>query len=250
MEQLFLIVSLFFLTALVYSIAGFGGGSTYIAILILFAFPYSAVPKVALICNLIVVTGGFTLFLREGHFSARKVIPFIVTSIPAAYWGGTLPIGKRLFSLLLGISLLVAAIRMFLSEEAFVVKREVSWKKSWAVGLPVGALLGALSGLVGIGGGIFLSPVLYLLGWANAKEAAAAASFFILVNSVAGLFGQFSKEGLMPDAAFLVPLGIAVLLGGQIGSRLGSQRLPKLFLQRVTALLILFVSGKLLWGLV
>lgn len=248
METLAIIVPLFFLTALVYSMAGFGGGSTYIALLVLFSFPYASIPKIALLCNLIVVTGGFFLFYREGHFSPRKVLPFVVSSIPAAYWGGRFPIGKTIFSLLLGLALLIAAVRMLLSDESFIVRREVSWRRAWAIGIPAGALLGAFSGLVGIGGGIFLSPFIYFLGWGDAKGAASAASFFILVNSLAGLAGQFSKTGWsLPDIHLLIPLGLAVLIGGQIGSRLGSKKIPKLALQRITAGLILWVSVRLLW---
>jgi len=250
-EHLLYILPLFFLAALVYSMAGFGGGSTYIAILVLFSFPYASIPKISLLCNLVVVTGGFFVFYREGHFSPRKVLPFVVGSIPAAYWGGRFPIGKTFFSLLLGLSLLVAAIRMLLSDESFIVRREVSWQHAWVVGVPAGGLLGALSGLVGIGGGIFLSPFIYFLGWGDAKEAAAAASFFILVNSLAGLGGQFSKTGWnLPDIHLLIPLGIAVLIGGQIGSRLGSKKIQKLALQRITAGLILWVAVRLLWEVV
>ncbi len=244
------LVPLFFLTALVYSMAGFGGGSTYIAILVLLSHPYESIPKVALLCNLIVAGGGFAVFFREGHFSSKTVIPFIVTSIPAAYLGGSVPIGKNLFSILLSLSLLVAAFRMFLSDEAFVPKRKVSWKTAWMVGLPSGLLLGGLAGLVGIGGGIFLSPLLYLLGWADAKRAAAASSFFILANSIAGLVGQFSKGFAVPDTNFLILLGMAVLLGGQVGSRLGAGRISRLVLQRITAVLILSVVLRLLWQIV
>lgn len=250
MYPLYYIAPLFFLAALVYSMAGFGGGSTYIAILVLFSFPYASIPKISLLCNLVVVTGGFFVFYRQGHFSPRKVLPFVIGSVPAAFWGGQFPIDKTFFSLLLGLSLLVAALRMLLSDESFIVRREVSWRRAWMIGVPVGLLLGALSGLVGIGGGIFLSPLIYLFGWGDAKEAAAAASFFILVNSLAGLTGQFSKTGWsFPDLHLLIPLGLAVLIGGQIGSRLGSKKIPKLALQRITAGLILWVSARLLWGL-
>jgi uncharacterized membrane protein YfcA len=247
MDHLVYILPLFFLTAVVYSMAGFAGGSTYLAILVLFSLPYESIPKIALFCNLIVATGGFYFFLKEGHFSPKKVLPFLVTSLPAAFIGGAIPIGKTLFSILLGISLLAAAVRLLVSDAAFNRLKEVSWKRAWRVGLPSGLLLGLLSGLVGIGGGIFLSPLLLFLGWADAKQAAAAAACFILFNSAAGLFGQFLKNDFFPDLVLLLPLGMAVLLGGQIGSRLGSRRIPKLALQRVTALLILAVSIRLLW---
>ena len=249
MESLVYLIPLFFLTALLYSTVGFGGGSTYLALLVLFSVPYTEMPKVALACNIVVVAGGCYFFIRAGYFSLRKVLPFIVTSIPAAYLAGSVTIGKAVFMWLLFISLAVAGLRMLLSEHSFKVRKEVTWSQAWLVGLPIGALLGALSGLVGIGGGIFLAPVLLLLGWAHAKEVAAAASFFILVNSAAGLLGQFSKGAWLVELGFLIPLLVAVFLGGQIGSRLGSGAFSKVALQRLTAVLILFVSGRLLWGL-
>lgn len=249
MEILSYLLPLFFLTALVYAMAGFAGGSTYLAILALFAFPHEAMPKVALLCNLVVAGGGFWVFWRAGYFSPKQVLPFVLTSIPMAYLGGRIPIGKTLFLWLLALSLLAAGLRMLLSERSFVVRREPSWARAWALGLPIGAALGLLSGLVGIGGGIFLAPVLYFLGWSQSREAAAAAAFFILVNSVSGLFGQFAKSGAGLEWGLALPLMAAVLLGGQIGSRLGAGKISKLTLQRVTAALILSVSGRLLWGL-
>jgi len=248
MDHPILLPSLFFLTALIYSMAGFAGGSTYLALLALFSFPYESIPKVALLCNLIVSTGGTWLFFRAGHLSFRRILPFVVTSIPMAYLGGATPIGKTLFTWLLGLSLMVAALRMLLADKVFESREILSWKTAWVVGIPVGALLGFLSGLVGIGGGIYLAPVLLLMGWANSKQAAASASFFILVNSLSGLAGQLTKGGFTLAAESFLPLLIAVFLGGQIGSRLGSQRLPKVILQRLAAGLILFVSGRLLWG--
>ncbi|MCE9625743.1 MAG: TSUP family transporter, partial [Deltaproteobacteria bacterium] len=170
MEQLPQLLPLFFLAALVYATAGFGGGSTYLALLALFAFPYGEMPKLALLCNLVVVSGGCWVFYRNGHFSPKKVLPFVVTSIPAAYLGGRIPIGKELFLWLLALSLLAAGVRMLISERAFVERGDLSWKRAWALGLPIGAGLGLLSGLVGIGGGIFLAPVLYFLGWTNSRE--------------------------------------------------------------------------------
>lgn len=246
MENIYYLTPLFFLTALTYSMAGLGGGSTYLALLVLFAFPHTVVPKMALLCNLTVVVGGCWFFARAGYFSLKRLLPFVVTSIPMAYWGGTIPIGKDVFAILLGGSLLVAALRMLLSDQAFEARLSLSWRHAWLVGIPLGAVLGFLSGLVGIGGGIYLSPVLLLLGWANSKQAAASASFFILLNSVAGLLGQGTKGGAAWDSALVWPLLIAVFLGGQLGSRIGSQHISRLVLQRVSALLILLVSIKLL----
>ncbi len=244
------LIPLFFLTALVYSMAGFGGGSTYLALLALFSCPYESMPKVVLLCNLVVVTGGSWFFIRAGYLPLRKILPFFLASIPMAYLGGSIPIGKTPFFWLLAISLLGAALRMFISEKVFESSQVLSMKKVWGIGLPVGAFLGLISGLVGIGGGIFLSPLLLLMGWTNAKESAAAASLFILVNSFAGLVGQFSKVGPsiggVLNFSFILPLMLAVFVGGQIGSRLGSNKISKLVLQRITGGLILFVALQIL----
>ena len=236
----------FFLVALVYSLMGFGGGSSYLAFLVLAGLPYQSVPPLALICNLIVAGSSLWHFYRGGYLKFKRVLPFIIFSIPSAYWGGKLLIAKELFSLLLGFSLLVVALRMFLPDRLFERSREVSSHRAWIMGLPIGGILGFLSGLAGIGGGIFLSPLLLLMRWVNVKEAAAAASLFIVVNSFAGLLGQFHKGAI--DFQFLFPLGLAVFLGGQIGSRLGAYRLPQFGLQRLLAGLILYVSVKLILG--
>src|SRR3990167_9415536 len=150
---------IFFMAALFYSMVGFGGGSSYLAILVLAGLPYQQIPPLALICNLIVTTGGFWNFYRAGHFRLGKVLPFVVLSIPMAYWGGTFLIGKRFFSLLLGISLMAVAARMVLAGKEFQATKEISPRQAWILGLPIGALLGFLSGFIGIGGGIFLSPL-------------------------------------------------------------------------------------------
>lgn len=249
MENIIYIVPLFFLTALVYASVGFGGGSTYLALLVLFSFPYLSVPKVALLCNLIVVTSGVYHHTRAGNLSIGRILPFVVTSIPFAYWGGTIPIEQRVFLLLLGFSLAVAGLRLLFGENRAAIRKEVSRGVAWSIGLPLGALLGFLSGLVGIGGGIFLGPILYLLGWGDGRQIAASTSLFIFANSLFGLWGQFQKDPFTVGSGVILPLGIAVLLGGQIGSRWSVGRIPPVVLQRMTALLVLFVSGRILWGL-
>lgn len=239
---------LFFLTAIAYSIAGFGGGSTYLALLVLFDEPLNIVRTVALLCNVAVVTFGTYHFARSGHLRLHKVLPFVVTSIPMAFVGGTIQLDETMFKLLLGGSLAVAAMRMLWLGKAIEPRTDLSVRTSWMVGLPLGALLGFLAGLVGIGGGIYLAPVLLFIGWTDAKQTAACASFFILVNSIAGLAGQ-AVNGIEWDSRFILPLLIAVLIGGQIGSRIGAGTLPKVAMQRVTGVLILAVSARLLWGL-
>ncbi|MBI2337246.1 MAG: sulfite exporter TauE/SafE family protein [Deltaproteobacteria bacterium] len=245
--EIILLAALFLMTAMVYSMAGLGGGSTYLALLVLFAFPFQLVPKVALVCNLLVVTGGFYHFYRAGHFSFKQVLPFVLTSIPMAFWGGSFVIGKTLFSILLGFSLFVAGCRLLWAGRSFTIQREIGLGHVLMVGLPTGALLGWLSGLVGIGGGIFLSPILLFLGWADSKRAAAAASFFILVNSLAGLMGQMVKDGSGFDLPIIGVLGLAVIAGGQLGSRMGAYAISKLTLQKISALLIMGISFRFLW---
>ena len=244
-ETMFWLPVSFFFVALVYSMVGFAGGSSYLALLILAGLPYHEVPPIALFCNLIVSASAFWHFKRAGYFDFKKILPFIVLSIPMAFLGGRTAIGKELFCSLLGISLLIAGLRLLMPDKRYEETHTVSDRSMWLIGAPIGAALGFLSGLVGIGGGIFLSPLLLLMRWANSKQAAASASFFILVNSLSGLLGQAQKGAIVTHESFLF-LGAAVLIGGQLGSRLGSYRLPRLGLQRITALLILYVSINLI----
>lgn len=235
----------FFLVAVVYASAGFGGGSAYLAVLALAGFSHHVIPQTALVCNLVVSAGGVWHFHRGGHLDFRRVWPFVVTSIPAAFLGGTIVVGRRIFVVLLAVSLLCAGARLFIQSPGEHT-RTLSVGRAWAIGPLVGALLGFLAGVVGIGGGIFLAPVLLLAGWATSKQAAAAASLFILVNSAAGMGGQLAK-GWQLNATIL-PLCLAVLIGGQVGSRTGSVHLASRSVRRVLASLIIVVSLRLLWG--
>lgn len=243
----YILIPLFFLTALLYSSAGLGGGSTYLALLVLFGFSYTSIPLFALSCNILVVSGGFWHFYRAGHFRLKNVLPFLMSSIPFAYLGGRLVIGQKIFSLLLALSLICAALHLFFKDQEKTLQT-VSWKQVYILGLPLGALIGFLSGLIGIGGGIFLSPLLLLLRWANSKQAAAAASLFILVNSISGLLGQFSKGASFEPLSLLLPLLMAVFLGSQIGARWGAFQISKFTLQKISAGILLFSSLRILWG--
>ncbi|MFH1018835.1 MAG: sulfite exporter TauE/SafE family protein, partial [Pseudomonadota bacterium] len=187
------LIPLFFLTALVYSSVGFAGGSTYLALLLLFQFPYTAIPKVALVCNLIVGAGALYHYIRGRHLSFGRVIPFVAASVPCAYLGGSLPIGKELFMALAAVSLAAAGLRLLFIEKITEPVTPAGPFTVWSVGLGAGAVFGFLGGLVGIGGGIFLAPLLYLLKWGTPRQIAAMASFFIFANSLSGLAGQFHK---------------------------------------------------------
>ena len=270
MDHLIYIIPLFFLTALVYSSVGFGGGSTYLALLVLVSVPYGSRPKVALVCNLVVVTGGLYHYIRNRQLSLKSALPFAVTSVPMAYLGGKMPVDKTLFLILLGISLLCAGLRLLFVKrfDGSMVRsfdgfdpnyRTIALSHYRTIPLPIGALLGFLAGVTGIGGGIFLAPILYFLRWGNARQIAAMASFFIFVNSAAGLMGQFSKDwtidvGASANISWRTPLpGILILIlavfaGGQIGTRLSFGKLSPVYLQRITAVLILSVTAKIFWG--
>ena len=241
---------LFFVTAVLYASVGFGGGSTYNALLVLADTDYRLLPSIALACNLIVVTGGVWQYHRSGDLNLKFALPFIALSIPMAWFGGTVPIGRETFVMFLGLSLLAAGIAMWFQAPESKASPPGSPLVNWFVGLPVGAATGFLAGMVGIGGGIFLAPCLHLLRLADPKRIAATASFFIMVNSIAGLVGQTMKQGTTAHLAQLtdyVWLGVAVLIGGQVGSRLSTRVLSKRIVKRLTAVLVLYVAGRLLY---
>lgn len=235
----------FFVTALLYAIAGFGGGSTYTALLVLAGTDYRAVPILSLACNILVVSVGTWRFARAGHLDWRRVWPLFVTSVPAAWLGGRLVVEKDLFVGLLAGSLLVAGLTMLWQP---YWKRDITPEPGPRWIEPVaGGGLGFLAGVVGIGGGIFLAPLLYLLRWDAPRRIAATCAAFILVNSISGLAGQASK-GLGAAAAVIGEHGLlfpAVLVGGILGASLGSRRIEPQWVRIVTALLILYVAVRL-----
>ena len=235
----------FFFTALLYAIAGFGGGSTYTALLVLANTDYRAVPILSLACNVMVVSVGTWRFARAGHFDWRRAWPLFVTSVPAAWIGGSLHIPKQYFIGLLAASLLVAGLTMLWQP---MWQREIEPEPGLRWIEPVaGGTLGLLAGIVGIGGGIFLAPLLYLLRWDAPKRIAATCAAFILVNSIAGLGGQASKGmaaagAVLSDHALLFP---AVVVGGMIGAGLGAKQLAPAWVRIATAVLILYVAARL-----
>lgn len=235
----------FFIIAFAYAMVGFGGGSSYLALLILAGLPYQNVPALALACNLIVTGGAFKNFYKAGHFQIKKILPFVILSIPLSYLGATIPINKKFFSILLGLSLLAVAIRMTISQNSFQGSKTIHSKTAWIIGLPLGGFLGFVSGLLGIGGGIFLSPILLLMKWVNMKEASACASLFIFLNSAAGLAGHLQRSSI--SVHFLMPLGIAVFIGGQLGSRFSAYQIPHPKLTRIMVTLVLCASLKLIF---
>ena len=245
-----LLALLFLVTAALYASVGLGGGSTYNALLVLADTDYRILPSVALVCNLIVVTGGVWQYRRSGDLSLAFALPFVALSIPMAWFGGSVPIERDTFVMLLGLSLLAAGLAMWFQPTESKAAPPGSPLVNWFVGLPVGGVIGFLAGMVGIGGGIFLAPCLHLLRLAPAKRIAATSSFFIMVNSIAGLIGQTRKHGTMAHLEQLTDyiwLAVAVLVGGQVGSRLSTQALSGRFVKRLTAALVIYVAGRLLY---
>ncbi len=242
----------FFLTALLYASVGFGGGSTYNALLALADVDYRLLPAVALTCNILVVIGGTWRFHKAGLLPWKRALPLVVISAPFAWAGGLTPIKETLFLSLLAGSLFVAGAALLLQKDR-VHGEAVPDRKATIADLLTGAGVGYLAGLVGIGGGIFLAPYLHITRWAGAKQIAATASLFILVNSIAGLSGQLLKlggAGALPDVAAYWPLALAVIIGGQIGSFAGTKVLSPVLVKRATGVLILYVAGQLVWKLV
>ncbi len=240
--EFYILVMAFFIIALVYASVGFGGGSSYLALLAqpFFLLLPDVIRPTALLCNIVVVTGGTIVFYREGKIDWKEVWPFLVASVPFALLGGIWKLEQNLFFIILAVTLLVAAILLWInpkrSEERANSVATVPAKMVLSGGI------GFLSGLVSIGGGIFLSPILHLLNWNEAKRISALASLFILVNSISGLAGQWLRGGLHLQWSFLLPLLLAVLIGGQIGSRLGAIKFNPIYIKRITALLI-FVAA-------
>lgn len=237
----------FLATALLYASVGYGGGSTYSALLALAGTDYRLLPVLALACNIVVVAGGSIRFARAGLTPWRGAALLTAIAAPAAFLGGLTPIGEGLFLTLLGGSLMVTGLTLLAP-----VRRQDGEPTRAARLMPLlAAPIGYLAGLVGIGGGIFLAPLLHLARWNSARAIAATASLFILVNSVAGLAGQLLKGGVdrLANAVTLgLPLLIAVAVGGQIGSLLAARLLPPAWIRWLTAALTLWVGARLLAG--
>ncbi len=238
----------FFVTALLYAAVGFGGGSTYAALLALSGLDYRLLPLIALACNIVVVLGGTVRFARAEIIPWRGALMVTALAAPAAFLGGLTPIDREAFMLLLGVSLLLTGGTMLLPLRA----EAVSQPSALAPFVPIlAAPLGYLAGLVGIGGGIFLAPLLHLTRWRDARAIAATASFFILVNSVFGLAGQLIKHGPQAFGIALsgaLPLLLAVAIGGQIGSYLAIRFLPRRAIRWLTSALVVWVGARLLMG--
>ena len=237
-----LLAILFFVTAVLYSSVGFGGGSTYLALLLIWGIPYFIFPVVALSCNVIVVSGNCFNYIRAGNLNLRLLIPYLVGSIPLAFLGGSLPLEKSLFEILLFLVLIAAGSLMLFNFKSYDDSEESYRKIPTFVSILIGAVLGFISGVVGIGGGIFLSPILFLLRAGRPKHIVTSASLFILINSIFGIIGQLTKNVVLTEVLNYWYLLVAVLIGGQVGNFLNLKIFSTRILVLVTALLVLFVA--------
>lgn len=238
------IYPLVFIVAVLYSSVGHGGASGYLALFALFGIAVPAVAPIALVLNILVASTSFLRYRANGFFSSTMLLPFIVLSIPAAFIGGALHISQRVFTLLLGIALMLSAMRIVVLREGELKTFEPDQSTLWKWGLPIGALLGLISGMTGIGGGVFLSPILLLARWTDVKRSAALASAFIVLNSISGLTGQLTRVSL--NLAILLPLIIIVVAGGALGSYAGAARLRPRWLQIILSVVLLIAGAKLL----
>jgi len=241
-----LLAILFLVTSILYSSVGFGGGSTYLALLLIWGVPYLIFPVIALSCNIVVVLGNSFNYIRAGNLNLRLLIPYLIGSIPLAFIGGSLPIEKRLFEILLFLVLAAAGILLLINFRSYDDK-ETSYRKiPVSFSILIGAILGFISGAVGIGGGIFLSPILFLIRAGKPKHIVTTASLFILINSISGIIGQFTKNNVFVEMLNYWYLLAAVLVGGQIGNFLNLKIFPTRILALTTACLVIFVAIRML----
>jgi len=246
--MLSLLPILFIAVACLYAMAGFGGGSTYIALLAISGLPLTVVPVISLACNCIVTSQGSYQLIKRGHAQWSILTPLLVGSIPSAFIGGGWRLPEEAFLGILTVALTLAGIAMLV--QTTIAKRATDDIKTPGAGLLVaaGAALGLLAGITGIGGGIYLAPVMHLLGWARAHTIAACTSLFIALNSLAGLIGQLTKgSAVLGEGSLWILIGcpVAVLIGGWLGSYLLSEKLPRNRVRLVTATVILLVAARL-----
>ena len=240
---------LFFVTAILYSSVGFGGGSTYLALLLIWGVPYYIFPVIALFCNIIVVSGNCFSYIKAKNLNLKLLIPYLIGSIPLAFIGGSLPIEKKLFEILLFLILSIAGILLLLNFKSYDDKEESYKKIPIVLSILIGGILGFVSGIVGIGGGIFLSPIIFLIRAARPKHIVTAASIFILINSASGIIGQLTKNAVLNEIQNYWFLLLAVLIGGQVGNFLNLKIFPTRILALVTAGLVLFVAVRMAYKL-
>ena len=233
---------LFFVTATLYSSVGFGGGSTYLALLLIWGVPYHIFPAIALLCNIFVVSGNCYNYIRAGNLNLKLLVPYLLGSVPLAFIGGSLQIDKNLFEILLFLVLSSAGILLLFKFKSYDDNDSNYKKIPFIISLFIGSLLGFISGIVGIGGGIFLSPILFLLRAGRPKHIVTTASIFILINSLSGIIGQLTKNSVFNEISNYWVLLLAVIIGGQLGNFLNLKLFSTKILALLTSVLVIFVA--------
>ena len=236
---------LFFVTAILYSSVGFGGGSTYLALFLIWDVPYYIIPIMALFCNMIVVSGNCFNYIKAGNHNLKLLIPYLIGSIPLAFIGGSLQIEKDFFEILLFIVLTLAGFLLLFKFRSYEDNNETYRNIPKIISIIIGGILGFISGVVGIGGGIFLSPILFLIKAGKPKHIVTTASIFILINSISGISGQLTKDLVLTEIQNYWFLFLAVFVGGQIGNHLNLKIFPARILALVTAGLVIFVAARM-----
>lgn len=243
----FLMLSVgFFIIATLYSSVGYGGGSSYLALLALLIIDFFTIRSIALVCNIVVVSSSCFTYYKKGFFDFQKFLPFVITSIPSSYLGASVRLTEDVFFLILGISLVLAALTLIVQTK--LLQKEETKTRNYSVFLlyVIGAFIGFLAGMVGIGGGVFLAPLLLFLRWDKPIIIASLVSFFIMVNSISGI------SGLIVNGTFQVPvlqtaiLMVVVFAGGKLGNYLTFKKFNHNTLKFTTALLVLFVGIRLI----
>ena len=235
----------FFITAILYSSVGFGGGSTYLVLMLIWDIPYYIFPVIALFCNIIVVSGNSINYVRSGNLNYNLLIPYLIGSVPFAFFGASISITKDLFEILLFVVLIIAGLFLLIESKSFD-KNEIKINQIPKISsIIIGSIIGFISGVVGIGGGIFLSPILFLMKAGYPKQIIVTASLFILINSIFGVAGQLTKDIVFNQFLNFWPLFLAVLVGGQIGNLLNIKFLSNKTLAITTSLLVIFVAVRM-----
>ena len=240
---IWILAPILFFIALAYTSVGLGGGSSYWASLYLFGIPSTTIPPIVLFFNIIAASVALYKFGKKGYFVPKLVSPFLFASIPATFFGARWHPDEKVLSIIFAVILFFIALILIFKKKEAKVRFSLDKKTTWVLSFFLGALLGFLAGIMGIGGGVFLGPVLLLIGFASPKYVAGTCSAFVLVNSVVGL-GSHYLQGTV-DFSVLLFLGLAVFAGAQVGSFLGARKFSPLLLQRIFAFILLAVSLKL-----
>ena len=236
---------LFFVTAILYASVGFGGGSTYLALMLIWNIPYHIFPIIALLCNIFVVSGNSFNYIKAGNLNLKLLIPYLIGSVPLAFIGGSLPIEKNIFEIFLFIVLAIAGTLLLINFKSYDDNESTYRNIPAVISIFIGGILGFGSGVVGIGGGIFLSPILFLIKAAKPKQIVTSASLFILINSASGIIGQLTKNIVLSEISNYWYLFLMVIIGGHIGNYLNLKIFPTRLLALITSGLVLFVAFRM-----